>query len=171
MYRARLFVARIRRHEFDHLGGMLKMNWSDFERAAPALAAFGAERFKQGVAYLATIQRDGAPRVHPVTPILGQGHFFVFMEPTSPKGKDLLRDNRYAMHCAVSDSSGASGEFWCMGRAKSIDDPNLRALAVQVSSYAPAERYVLFELDVERAQTTIYENNSAVRQEWKKDSA
>jgi hypothetical protein len=84
------------------------MSWKDFEEANPELAAFGLERFKSGVAYLATVRKDGSPRVHPVTPIVGDGYLFVFMEPTSPKGYDLRRDGRYAMHSAVSDSSGAS---------------------------------------------------------------
>ncbi len=147
------------------------MSWKDFEQAAPELAVFGAARLNGQVAYLATTQKNGAPRVHPFTPIIGQGHFFVFMEPTSPKGKDLERDARYAVHCAVSDTSGASGEFWCMGRASRMDDPALRALAVNISTYAPAERYSLFELDVERAQATEYIADQIVRRNWKKDAA
>ena len=147
------------------------MSWNDFEKSAPELAAFGAERLNGRVSYLATTQKDGAPRVHPVTPIIGRGHFFVFMEPTSPKGKDLQRDGRYQIHCAVSDNSGVSGEFWCAGRAQWIDDSNVRALAAQISTYAPSERYILFEFDVERAQSTIYPGDKPVRQLWKKDAA
>ena len=89
--------------------------------------------------------------LHPMTPIIGQGHLFVFMEPTSPKGHDLQCDGRYAIHCSVSDTSGTSGEFFIQGQAHLIDDPELRALAVSLASYAPDERYILFEFDVERA--------------------
>lgn len=146
------------------------MSWAELEQAAPALAAFGAERFHGNVAYLATTQKDGAPRVHPVTPLIGQGHLFVFMEPTSPKGKDLQRDARYAIHCAISDSSGMSGEFWCAGHARVVEDPNLRAVAVGISTYRPAERYILFEFNIERAQSTIYADGKPVRQLWKTDA-
>lgn len=146
------------------------MNWGEFEQLEPELAAFGVGRLNGKVAYFATTQKDGAPRVHPLTPIIGGGHLFVFMEPTSPKGKDLVRDGRYALHCAVSDNSGESGEFWCMGRGTLIEDAAMRALAVSVSSYAPAERYILFELDVERAQSTVYEGDGVVRKLWKKDA-
>ena len=45
------------------------------------------------------------PRVHPVTPIVGSGKLFVFMEPTSPKGKDLMRDGRYALHCGIEGNN------------------------------------------------------------------
>ena len=62
--------------------------WKEFAQQAPELAEFGKARFASGVAYLGTVRTDGSPRVHPVTPILGE-QLFLFMEPTSPKGKDL----------------------------------------------------------------------------------
>ncbi len=61
------------------------MNWKMLQGAAPGLAAFGEARLSSGVAYLATVKTDGSPRVHPVTPILGDGRLFLFMEPSSPK--------------------------------------------------------------------------------------
>lgn len=143
------------------------MSWQALEKARPDLAAFGVERFQQyDVAYLATLRRDGAPRVHPVTPIVGQGRLFLFMEPTSPKGYDLRRDPRYALHCSVSNSSGESGEFFISGRATCIDDAATRRLAADLASYTPADRYVLFELDVERAASTVYGDGRAVRERW-----
>lgn len=146
------------------------MSWGELERARPELAAFGAERFLRfGVAYLATVRSDGSPRVHPVTPIIGQGRLFLFMEPTSPKGHDLRRDGRYAMHCSVSDSSGESGEFFISGRARFIDDPATRQLAASLATYTPADRYILFELDVERATATTYGESGPVRQRWQAD--
>lgn len=146
------------------------MKWGEFETAAPELAAFGKARLHGKVAYLATTQKDGAPRVHPVTPEIGEGHLFVFMEPTSPKGKDLQRDGRFALHCAVSDTTGESGEFWCMGLATLILDPAVRAVAARISSYSPAARYILFELDIRRAQATVYENGGVVRTGWREDA-
>src|SRR5512135_3738308 len=114
------------------------MTWKILEDQQPELAAFGTERLNGQVAYLATVRKYGSPRVHPMTPIIGQGHFFVFMEPTSPKGHDLQHDGRYAIHCAVSDTSGASGEFSITGHAHVIDNAELRALAASLASYAPA---------------------------------
>ena len=145
------------------------MSWKLLEDQQPELAAFGAERLNGQVAYLATVRKDGSPRLHPMTPIFGQGHFFVFMEPTSPKGHDLQRDGRYAIHCAVSDNSGESGEFIMTGRAHLIDDPELRALAASLASYAPADRYILFEFDLERAASTIYPEDRPMRHFWKRD--
>jgi hypothetical protein len=146
------------------------MSWQSLETNHPDLAAFGAERLNGNVAYLATVRNDGSPRVHPVTPIIGQGHLFVFMEPTSPKGQDLRRDGRYALHCSVSDSSGASGEFFVSGRAQIVDSAELRALAVHLASYTPADRYILFECTIESAASTIYADGQVVRTRWKPES-
>ena len=143
------------------------MSWKSLEDQQPELAAFGAERLHGKVAYLATVRKDGSPRVHPTTPIIGQGHLFIFMEPTSPKGYDLRRDQRYALHCAVSDNSGTSGEFVVTGRARFIDNPEQRALAVRLATYTPAERYVLFEFDIETARSTTYPDDGPVRRQWK----
>jgi hypothetical protein len=144
------------------------VSWKSFEDQQPELAAFGAERLTGQVAYLATVRQDGSPRVHPMTPIIGQGHLFVFMEPTSPKGHDLQRDGRYAIHCAVTDTSGASGEFIITGRAHLVDNAELRALAVSLASYTPADRYILFEFDLASAASTIYPEDRPVRSLWKK---
>ena len=146
------------------------MSWETLEKQDPELAAFGSERLNGKVAYLATIRKDGAPRVHPMTPIIGEGHLFVFMEPTSPKGRDLQRDGRYAIHCAVNDTSGANGEFIITGQARMIDAPELRTLAVRFASYTPADRYILFEFEVDGAVSTIYPGDQPVRRIWKRDN-
>ncbi len=145
------------------------MSWKTIETQSPEIAEFGRARLHNKVAYLATIRKDGSPRVHPFTPIIGEGHFFVFMEPTSPKGHDLRRDGRYSVHCSVTDTNGESGEFIVTGRAKFIEDPELRAIAVRIAPYHPAERYILFEFDIENAMMTEYKDGQAVRQHWKID--
>ena len=142
--------------------------WGEFADASPELAAFGAERFESThVAYLATERKDGWPRVHPVSPIIGQGHLFLFMEPTSPKGHDLRRHVRYALHSSVSDPSGTSGEFSVSGKALLVDDPAIRAIAAEAASYTPADHYILFELTIESALSTVYENGRPVRKRWR----
>ena len=140
-------------------------SWHEFTQQAPEFAKFGQSRFTSGVAYLGTIRPDGGPRVHPVTPIMGE-ELFLFMEPTSPKGKDLQRDPRYSLHCSVEDSGGGGGEFYVRGRAMLVDDPLLREQAVQAASYAPQERYILFVLAVEFAFMNVYIEGEAHPQRW-----
>jgi hypothetical protein len=138
---------------------------TEFTKQAPELAAFGAQRFGQEVAYLGTLRADGSPRVHPVTPIVDE-HLFLFMEPTSPKGKDLQRDPRYSLHCAVEDSSGGGGEFYVRGRAKFTTDATLRAQAIKAASYDPAERYILFVLSVDFAFMNTYIDGKSNPRSW-----
>ena len=147
------------------------MSWNVLETQAPEMAEFGRIRLQGGVAYLATLRKDGSPRVHPFTPIIGEGHFFVFMQPTSPKGHDLRRDPRFAVHCAVTDMSGKSGEFIVTGRANFIEDPDLRLLAVKHAPYNAADHYILFEFDIDSASQTEYMDGQAVRKHWKRDQA
>lgn len=59
------------------------------------------------------------------------------MEPTSPKGKELQRDDRYTLHGSVEDSGGGDGEFYARGRATLTNDPHVREQAVRAASYAP----------------------------------
>jgi hypothetical protein len=144
------------------------MSWRTLEEEAPDLATFGAERLNGKVAYLATVCKDGSPRLHPMTPIIGEGHLFVFMEPTSPKGHDLRRDGRYAIHCAVSDNSGASGEFMLTGKAHLVEDVGRRTLAASLASYTVLERYILFEFHIESAASKVYGDDAPVRRVWRK---
>jgi len=140
-------------------------SWAEFAEQAPELAAFGEDRFHSGVAYLGTLRADGGPRVHPVTPILGE-QLFLFMEPTSPKGKDLQRDARYALHCSVADSDGGEGEFYVRGQAVLITDPLMRSQAAQASPYAPQDRYILFMLTIEFAFMNTYVDGEPRPRRW-----
>ena len=140
-------------------------SWKEFAQQAPDLAEFGYGRFQNGVAYLGTTRPDGSARVHPVTPIVGE-QLFLFMEPTSPKGKDLQRDPRYTLHCSVEDSDGGGGEFYVRGRAKLVSDTAVREQAVRAASYAPQERYILFVLTVDFAFMNTYDDEGAHPQRW-----
>jgi hypothetical protein len=131
-------------------------SWAEFEAAAADLAAFGTERLRHAPAYLATVRESGGPRVHPVSPIIGGGCLFLFMEPTSPKAADLRHRPRYAMHSAVPDSNGTGGEFFLSGRAEYTDDPEQRRLAEVAAGYDPASRYILFALSIDEARCNGY---------------
>jgi hypothetical protein len=130
--------------------------WGEFAAAAPGLAELGARRLTAVPAYLATVDDSGAPRVHPVTPIIGDGRLFLFMEPTSPKGDDIAHRRVYALHCRVPDAHGTGGEFYVRGRGQRIDTPQLRAIATRAASYTPHHQYVLFELRITEARCNGY---------------
>lgn len=139
------------------------MSWKALEEANPELAAFGLRRFNLGIAYLGTVTRDGSPRVHPVTPIIGRGRLFIFMEPTSPKGHDLRRGSRYALHIKLNrrsshykcDNCYPHNSCWCiilllmdeialMNGVRHLDP---QALSETHNRYYPAIfRYIAFKV-------------------------
>jgi hypothetical protein len=89
------------------------------------------------------------------------------MKPASPKGHDLLHDGRYVLLAVAEDSGGGGGEFLVTDRACPLDDPAEWAAAAGFASYTPEERYVLFELGVERTDATAYDaSGEPGRQRW-----
>ena len=63
-------------------------------------------RLRAATAYVATVRQDGVARVHPVTSMIGAGGWYLFMEPTSPKGRAPPRARLFAMHNGVPDGLG-----------------------------------------------------------------
>ena len=150
---------------------MQAVSWGELEREDVALAAFGQERLDGKVAYLATIRRDGRPRAHPVTPVIGEGRMFIFLEPSSPRTRDLIENGDFCLHCAMSDSSGSSGEFQVIGVAARVDEPSVREIAESVSSFRPSVRSLLFELFVSEALSTAYPGGQPKRRRWQVSAA
>ncbi len=145
------------------------MNWGQFADSAPGLAEAGRACLSGRVAYLATLRRDGSPRVHPVSPDISTRGLFVFMEPTSPKGKDLRRDGRYSLHSSVEQGPGGYLEFFVAGQATVVESADVRAEAAAAAGAQgdnPAESYILFELSLEEVLFTSYVSGSPRRQRW-----
>jgi hypothetical protein len=143
------------------------MTWQALENGNQELADFGRKRFGSRVAYLGTIRKDGSPRVHPVTPFIVEGNLFIGMSSNSPKGHDLRRDGRYALHCSMEDDEGGAGEFVITGQAQVTEDSKLRKLAAAGAPYELQENHVLFLLTVERALSTVYVEGETKRTRWK----
>ena len=80
--------------------------WGTFQSGEPALSSQIAERLSAGVCYLATVRADGYPRVHPVGVNVRGDQLIVPMMPSSPKGHDLRRTGRFAVHCTVENKLG-----------------------------------------------------------------
>jgi hypothetical protein len=143
------------------------LNWQEFATAQPEMANFGVQRLQSKVMYLATIKPDGYPRVHPFTPFVGSKYLFAFMEPTSPKGKDLQRNGRYSMHSSVTDMNGSNGEFQISGDAFLVTDSEIRRIAVSSCPYKPQEQYILFEFKIGSCLTNSYTDGNPNVRRWK----
>ncbi len=141
--------------------------WSEFAAAAPSLAAYGEARFNRArVAFLASVSEDGSPRVNPVVPVICEGRLLLFIDPTSPKVRDLRLDGRYAMHSLVNHPSSEGGEFSLKGYAVAIDDPAMRQQAIDAACYTPTDAYVLFELLLDAALARDYDEGKVLDTRW-----
>ena len=145
------------------------MSWKVFEEDSPELAALACEKLNRKIAYLATLRKDGSPRLHPVTPFIGNGMMFIFTESSSPKIRDLCRDGRYALHCAVG-GEGPLIEVMVLGEAVAISDTHVRREQAERIAASPVvtDKYVLFGLQVKRVMVVEYdEEKKPVVRRWR----
>jgi hypothetical protein len=133
--------------------------WSEFAAERPDMAEAGRAliyQFRVGLGYLATVRKNGAPRVHPVCPVIANGGLYVFIGNRSPKLRDLLRDGRYALHSFPNPQ--VDDEFTVSGRAAPIDDAAVRQIVYDTYTATGAftSDDTLFELLFDRALHAKY---------------
>ena len=128
--------------------------------AKPEMAEVGRSllfQFGVGLGFLATVRKDGAPRLHPVCPVLSNDHLYVLITPTSPKRYDLLRDGRFALQTFPQPKPG-SDEFFVSGRALVVEDSAARAAVFRDAKHIADASEVLFEFWIDRVMHTKWEN-------------
>jgi hypothetical protein len=136
------------------------VTWKEFAAAAPELAEVGRtliNQFQVGLAFLATVRKDGAPRLHPICPVFSEDRLFALIIPTSPKRDDLLRDGRYALQSFPQPKAG-SQEFYVAGKAMRVEDRARRAAVLRDAKHMANESETAFELWIDRAMHTTWEH-------------
>jgi len=139
-------------------------SWSEFAQARPDMAALLAGILEWiPISYLATVRRDGAPRVHPVCPIFAGGRMFIATAADSPKRLDLAGDGRYAMHALpgkwreMDGEKRGDDEFYVTGHARRVTGDDDRRLITEAAGHEVRPDDWLFELDIGRAMTAYWE--------------
>ena len=139
---------------------MAGVRWDAYAAATPDMAAKGRAlltQFGLGLGYLATVRKDGGPRLHPFCPVFREGGLFGLILPTSPKCGDLLRDGRYAMHAFSPEDR--DDEFYLTGtvtRRDELEAAVREAFLGQVDTATSSGDEVCFEFLVERALLAEY---------------
>jgi hypothetical protein len=130
--------------------------WTQFNKANPDLAGRGARLLGVGVAYIATVSRDGSPRVHPFTPLIEGGRLLALVAKHTVKYGNLLRDPCCSIHAVLGDSDE---EFMIIGRGVRSDDPATRMQAAIAARRLnmTSQNDEAFEFFVERAHWAIWE--------------
>jgi hypothetical protein len=124
-------------------------SWAEVEREAPELAARARgylDAFKHKT--LATIRRDGSPRISGSEADLRDGELWIGSMWRARKALDLRRDPRFALHSGSPDpDAGWTGDAKLAGRMEEITDPE-RIAAINGPGSPPGESH-LFRADID----------------------
>jgi len=130
------------------------MHWHELEEQQPRLAATAQARLVDpGVVLVATVRRDGSPRLSPVEPFVLEGDLMLSMMWQSFKARDLLRDPRVLVHGIVTGRDGSDGELKLRGIARDEPDLDLQrryadAVATSLGWRPEPGRFHLFCVDI-----------------------
>ena len=126
--------------------------WSEVEREAPELVA-AARGFLDGGVHktLATLRRDGSPRISGTEIAIREGDLWFGGIWRSLKALDLQRDPRFALHGPSVDPPAWRGDAKLAGRAEEITDPEVVA---RLNEGAPPGPSHLFRADISELVVT-----------------
>ena len=122
-------------------------SWAEVEQEAPELAA-RAKSFLDAHVHktLATLRRDGSPRISGSEVIFADGELWFGSMWQAMKARDLQRDPRFALHSGSDDPPGWKGDAKLAGQVEEVSDP-ARIEAV-VQGNAPPGPMHLFRADI-----------------------
>jgi Pyridoxamine 5'-phosphate oxidase len=122
-------------------------SWRDVETEAPELAAL-ARRFLDAHVHktLATLRRDGSPRISGTEVVFAEGEMWLGSMWRSLKALDLQRDPRFALHSGSADPPEWTGDAKLAGRAEEVTDPGRKAAIF--GGDAPPDSSHLFRADI-----------------------
>jgi Pyridoxamine 5'-phosphate oxidase len=122
-------------------------SWGEVETEIPELAAL-ARRFLDAHVHktLATLRRDGSPRISGTEVDFAEGEMWLGSMWRSSKALDLRRDPRFALHSGSTDPPDWTGDAKIAGRVEEITDPE-RKTAI-VGGDAPPGLSHLFRADI-----------------------
>jgi len=122
-------------------------SWSDFEAAAPELAATVRRRLDAHIhKTLATVRGDGSPRISGTESQIADGELWIGSMWDARKARDLRRDPRFALHSGSDDPPGWDGDAKLAGVAEEITDPErVRERNGEAAANGPSH---LFRLDL-----------------------
>ena len=148
----------------------MRVTWADFERSEPGLASSVRERFESHRhAVMATLRRDGAPRLSGMETPIRDGHLWLAME-ASRKADDLRRDPRFSIHSAPDSEDLAMGDARLEGRAAPANHCET-ALFIKGHRFPieDASTLVLFTGDIARVALVKVEGATLLVESWTPD--
>ncbi|MBW5485230.1 pyridoxamine 5'-phosphate oxidase family protein [Streptomyces bambusae] len=145
---------------------MTTTNWAAFEAAEPAFAKTVRDRFAaQPHHVLATLRKDGSPRVTGLNVDIRGGELWLGMMSGSMKARDLRRDPRFALHSNPGEGETMPlGDARISGRAVEIvEPPELHRYAEETDSPHP---FHLFRAELTEVVHTGIDGEELVLRTW-----
>jgi hypothetical protein len=134
--------------------------WAEFEAAEPEFASrMRALMASRKHLTMATLRRDGSPRISGTEVELADGQLQIGSMPNAVKALDLRRDPRVAIHGPTEDPPAGEPAGW-NGEAK------VAGMAIEVESGSAAHRFLI---DIREAVITRLNEggNRLVIESWK----
>lgn len=131
-------------------------SWEEIEAAAPQLAAEARELLDGHVhKTIATLRRDGSPRISGIEARFVDADLWVGSMPGSRKGEDLLRDPRFALHSGSDDPPDWRGDAKLAGRVEEVTDHERRVAVFRAMGAEQVDPdSVLYRLDIDELTVT-----------------
>jgi len=144
-------------------------SWSDIEREAPKLAA-AAKRFLDARKHktIATLRRDGSPRISGTEATIHDGDLWWGSMPNAVKALDLRRDPRFALHSGSDDPPAWEGDAKVAGRAEELTAER-RAAAVASLGWDLGGDAHVFRAEIEELAVVRLndERNRLIVESWR----
>ena len=133
------------------------VGWGEFAREAPELAAAVRERFAlRKHCTMATLRRDGSPRISGTEVELSDGELWTGSMPQALKALDLRRDPRVAIHSPTVDPPPGDDRGW-VGEAK---------VAGRAVEQSPGEQGHRFRIGLVEVVLTQVDGDALVVTSW-----
>ena len=140
-------------------------SWRDVRAAAPELAGAVQKCFDAHIhKTIATLRRDGSPRISGNETNFTAGEVWLGMMPGSLRARDLERDPRIAIHSATADPKMAGGDAKLAGRAVAVTDP--AEFSRLVGEEGEPGSFHLFKIEVIEMVRTTVEGDRLVVESW-----
>ncbi|MFE0376405.1 pyridoxamine 5'-phosphate oxidase family protein [Streptomyces inhibens] len=142
------------------------VGWAAVEEAVPEFAGqvqkrFGAYRHH----VLATLRKDGAPRLTGLEADFRHGELWLGMMVGSRKALDLRRDPRFSLHANPGPGTDlAGGDVRVSGRAVEVTDAEV--VARYAAAVRPPEPFHLFRAELTEVVRTYVEDPCLVLESW-----
>ena len=142
-------------------------SWNDVATEAPDLAQRVQARFESAKHHtLATLRRDGSPRIIGTEVIFSRGELWLGSMHGARKARDLQDDPRLALHSSTADETLGDGDARVGGTAVEVTDPDEMARALDGSGAPPGPMH-LFRIDVRELVLTRVQGDDLVVDWWR----